>query len=165
MSISFLLLVFSGAVDLGRAYFSWIQVQSAASEGAQWAAAYPACIPNDTNNQSGGPLRCQGSNSIFERILNEDRLLNRNDYLCIQAMVTPSGHALAPQRGDDVEIKTKFQIRLITPVMRGLFGDTLAIYGDDHETIINLAGVLPPQDPAVSLQAESDGVTVGCTIP
>src|SRR5579871_4363515 len=90
MSISFLLLVFSGAIDLGRAYFSWIQVQSAVSEGAHWAAAYPACIPNYTDSQSGGAgpylPRCQGSNSIFERILNEDKLLNRNDYLCIKAL-------------------------------------------------------------------------------
>lgn len=169
MSISFLLLIFSGAIDLGRAYFAWIQVQSAVSEGAHWAAAYPGCIPYDTNSQSGGDptlySNCQGSNSIFERILNEDKLLNRNDYLCIKAVVTPSGDAGNPGRGDDVEIKTKFQVRLVTPMMRVLFGDTLPIYGDDHETISNLAGVVPPQAPAVSPQTETDGVTFGCTIP
>ena len=172
LSISFLLLVFSGAVDLGRAYFFWIQVQSAASDGTQWAAAYPDCIANDTDSQSGSPDNCQGSNSILERVLNEDTYLNRNDYVCVKAIISHNGVILADpsnlQRGDDVEIRTKFQVRLVTPIMRGLFGDTLAIYGDVHETIRGVPGVTPPMAPAVTPSQtllDEGGVTVGCAIP
>lgn len=181
MSISFLLLVFSGAVDLGRAYFFWIQVQSATSEATHWAAAYPSCIAynppyNNIDSQSLGPTNCQGSNSILERILNEDTDVNRNDYVCARAIIFRNGAVVdlehVPlQRGDDVEIRTKFQVQLITPIMRGLFGDTLAIYGDVHEIIRGVPGVQPPQEPSVNPQldaggiSDEGGVSLGCAIP
>src|SRR6266404_8694608 len=96
ISLSVLLLIFSGAVDLGRAFFSWVQINNAASEGAHWAATYPGCIGSGANAYFNNynnipnvtvPAKCQQSNSIGMRILNEEGTLNRNDIQCV--LVTP----------------------------------------------------------------------------
>src|SRR5947207_1135226 len=76
ISLSVLLLIFSASVDLGRAFYSWVQINNAASEGAHWAATYPGCIGsgatqyfNNYNNSPSSanvPAKCRNSNSIGE---------------------------------------------------------------------------------------------------
>ncbi len=41
LSFTFILLILSGAVDIGRAFFSYIAIRDAAQEGAVYGALYP----------------------------------------------------------------------------------------------------------------------------
>src|SRR5438105_8313324 len=89
LSATVLILVFSGVVDLGRAFFSGVDLHSAVTEGTHWAGAYPACIttatlylPTDIT-AAGGSTNCAHSNAISERILNEDGMLNRASFGCV----------------------------------------------------------------------------------
>src|SRR5258708_31696033 len=79
LSITVLVLVFSGAVELGRMFFTSISLDSALSEGAHWAAAYPGCLlyGSAVNAVSiiGMPKYCDGTNSVIDRIKNESAQL------------------------------------------------------------------------------------------
>ncbi len=163
LSVPFLILIFCGVVDLGRAYFSWVQLQSAITEGTHWAATYPSCIANAGNYAGGTHAECKQSNAIDERILNEDAQLNRNDYLCITANITPSTDTANPVPGDDVELHTKFRVRLVTPLMSAALGPWLYIYGDSHETIRGKQSDLPAIAPIN--MADQGGITPSCAIP
>src|SRR5437016_3482353 len=124
ISLSVLILVFSGAIDLGRAFFSWVQLNNAVSEGAHWAATYPGCIGtggtsyvmNYNNNPAGVPTGCRNSNSLGERILNEEGTLNRNDIVCVIA--TPNDAA----QGSTIQVKVKLGVTMLTPVLRAKIG-------------------------------------------
>src|SRR5579871_3653955 len=80
LSLSVLILAFSGAIDLGRAFFTRITMDTAVSEGAHWTAAYPGCFLygsgfGDLSNVVNAPPQCAGTNSISKRIANESTLL------------------------------------------------------------------------------------------
>src|SRR4051812_9056031 len=68
LSISVLVLVFSGAVDLGRAFFIRINMDSMVGEGLHWAAAYPGCLRYGVVKNEllspGVPKYCRGTNSV-----------------------------------------------------------------------------------------------------
>ncbi len=162
ISLSVLILIFSGVVDLGRAFFAWVQLQSAVSEGAHWAAAYPACISNANNYSGGTNSQCQHSNAIDERILNEDGQLSRSNYICVTATVTNGSGTAHPGPGDDVEIRAQYSVTLITPLMSGLFGNNWYIYADTHETIRGGNTDVPDITPIT--MSNQGGITSGCTI-
>src|SRR5262245_32908039 len=68
LSVTVLVLVFCGAVDLGRAFYTRLMLVSAIGEGAHWSAAYPGCLTygvaqNDTGSSNVDP-KCQGTNSL-----------------------------------------------------------------------------------------------------
>src|SRR5260221_5274407 len=67
-----LLLIVSGAVDLGRAYFTTVLIDSVVSEGLHYAAAYGGClqygVASDETSNSTVPIYCQGGNSIYGRM-------------------------------------------------------------------------------------------------
>src|SRR5258708_30508444 len=86
LSATVLILVFSGVVDLGRAFFSWVELHSAVTEGTHWAGAYPACIATAADyNAAAAPANCKASGAIIEHILNEDAMLNRPSFACLVA--------------------------------------------------------------------------------
>ena len=163
LSMSVLILIFSGVVDLGRAFFSWVQLQSAITEGAHWAGIYPSCIANANSYNTGSHIECENSNAIDERILNEDGQLNRNNYLCVTATVSPSADAASPVPGDDVQLQAKYKVTLITPLMMALFGNTFYIYATAHETIRGGNTDLPSITPIT--MSDQGGITSTCTVP
>jgi Flp pilus assembly protein TadG len=161
LSLTILLLVFSGAVDLGRAFFAWVQLNNAATEGAHWAATYPGCIgtgaTSDPANNSyannfknnptvGVPTECRYSNSIGERILNEDSTLNRNDIKCVLAY--PVGKSVYDATtGDTIQVKVKVGVTMITPLIRAMVGDKLYLYAQAQEVVRAAPGALPSSAP------------------
>jgi len=79
LSLSVLVLVFSGAIDLGRAFFIRINMDSMVGEGLHWAAAYPGCLPwGVVRNELLSPTvpkYCRGTNSVKGRMDQENNLL------------------------------------------------------------------------------------------
>ena len=166
ISLSVLLLIFSGAVDLGRAFYSWIQINNAVSEGAHWAATYPGCIGsgatayyNNYNNSPNVsvPAECRQSNSIVERILNEEGTLDRRDIQCV--LVTP----IDPAQGSTIQVKVKINVTMVTPIIRAMFGPKLSLYAQAQEVVRGVAGDLPSSSPITV--PDQGSITPGCTIP
>src|SRR5437867_2581045 len=89
LSLTILLMLVSGIVDLGRAFMTKVALDSMISEGAHWAAAYPACIPYAQNatNATYVPVNCRGTNSVIGRMILESNDLNRS--LFVAMSVTP----------------------------------------------------------------------------
>src|SRR5947209_5931293 len=75
LSLVVILMLGSGFIDLGRAFFIKIAMDGAVSEGAHWAAIYPDCIPT-ANNALDVPYikpECRGTNSILGRVINANK--------------------------------------------------------------------------------------------
>src|SRR5947209_4919721 len=90
LTLSLLLLLVSGVVDLGRAFMSLISLDNMINEGIQWAAAYPQCIPYAANatNASQIPANCRGTNSIIGRMVNENTDIDQGHIIAMS--VTPT---------------------------------------------------------------------------
>ncbi len=139
-SVTFLVMIFSGAIDLGRAYFTRITMDSAISEGTHWTAAYPGCFLygaafGDLSNVVNAPTACQGSNSIYTRVRNESSLLAPSA-VASTYLSTPGGiPAYQVKPGQVITIGMKYNMPLITPLMRGLYGETLELTVEDQEVL------------------------------
>jgi TadE-like protein len=145
LSLTVLVLVVSGVVDLGRAFFTKITLDSAISEGAHWLAAYPGCAMygiafGDGSNVVNAPPHCKGTNSITRRIRNESNLLidNPTTNCCISkiSLILPSGKRadeIVP--GDTLKMRIEYKMPLLTPVMKALFGDVFILATEAEEVI------------------------------
>src|SRR5579859_510055 len=72
LSLPILLLIVSGAIDLGRAFFTSIELDSVLSEGLHYGAAYGKCLQyNVTQDETASSYidpHCQGTNSLRGRM-------------------------------------------------------------------------------------------------
>src|SRR5258708_4129670 len=72
LTLPVLLLIVSGAVDFGRAFFTTIILDSVVSEGLHYSAAYGGClqygVQEDETASSYIPPQCSGTNSIRARM-------------------------------------------------------------------------------------------------
>ena len=127
-----------------------MQLNNAVSEGAHWAATYPGCIGSGTteyamnyNNAGnvGVPTECRNSNSIGERILNEEGTLNRNDIVCVS--VTP----IDPAQGATIQVKVKIGVTMVTPLIRAMVGPKLYLYAQAQEVVRGEGDDLPSITP------------------
>ncbi len=148
LSLSILILVFSGAVDLGRAFFIRIMLESAISEGANWSTAYPGCLRFGSAFTDsvipGGDNTCAGTNSVAGRVETETDQLVGTQITSIT--LTPPTGKTADQitLGDTVVITINYKFTLWTPVMRALFGDTFALAAQTQEIVAG-SGLPPAQ--------------------
>jgi len=137
-SVIFILLL-SGVVDLGRAFFTLVSLRSAISEGAHWAAAYPDCIPTATDTVAG-PDNCQGTNSIVGRILNETTNLSPQRFSNISVAASDVTTWLnwsngIPSRGQTVYFKASYTVDTIMPLTRLLFGSSVTVSAEAKEVV------------------------------
>jgi Flp pilus assembly protein TadG len=126
-----LVLLVSGIVDLGRAYFAKVAMDAIISEGAHWAAAFPGCIPT-ANNATGAdyiPDECVGTNSVVGRMLNENKDL-------AQSRFTEMSFApLTGVPGDTFTISVTYKMYTITPVIQALFGSSWSLTTEVKEVV------------------------------
>ncbi|MHB8626572.1 MAG: TadE/TadG family type IV pilus assembly protein [Aggregatilineales bacterium] len=137
ISLVVLIMLFSGVVDLGRAYFTLVMLNNAISEGAHWAALYPACI-NSASNSTGGYSQCKGSNSIVGRILNEEQTLDRNSFKFV-CWSTLDASGVTGQfyntNNNTVTLSVTYQATFFTPIITTLFGSTVNLTTEVKEVI------------------------------
>jgi Flp pilus assembly protein TadG len=149
LSLTMLILVFSGAIDLGRAFYTKITLDSAVSEGAHWMAAYPGCAIyggafGEANNVMNAPSTCKGTNSIVQRIRNESSLMLPSSVKSVYLSITPgqldaSGTAITRmdqvQPGVTLSMTVEYNMNLFTPVMKAMFGDVWILSSQAQEVI------------------------------
>ncbi len=137
ISMSVLVLLFSGIVDLGRAYFATVMLNNIASEGSHWASTYPGCIAT-ASNSNAGPLQCRGTNSIVQRVIGEDMTLDRNRFskVCATTLNSLGVSGLYTNTdGNTVTVKVVYRMVFITPVITAMFGSGADLTGVSQEVV------------------------------
>src|SRR5258708_21466055 len=130
LAIPILVLVFSGAVDFGRSWFSRIAMDSALSEGLNFAAGYPGCLAQGSAWWDGpvvqGNSNCGGVNSVQSRIKAEKiEIVTANFGTPPLTATSGSTGTSKPVSeivpGDTIIMTVSYKVNLITPVMQALF--------------------------------------------
>jgi Flp pilus assembly protein TadG len=153
-----LLMLLSGAFDFGQAYFSFVLLNNAVSEGARWAAAYSLCAQT-ANDQTatGGAANCQGSNSVVERVINEDETLDQTRFIKVCATELDASSTVnywtENTNNNIVTLSVTYNIQFITPVISGLFGSSIPVTSSVQEVIRGNGA--PLYTPAVAFIASS----------
>jgi hypothetical protein len=143
LSVTILILVFSGIIDLGRAFFTRITLESAISEGAHWMAAYPGCALyggafGDASNVVKAPPACVGTNSIIQRIKNESNLLAPINVKKVELRIPPGSPVSRfdqIQPGHTLLVYIEYEMTVLTPVIKGLFGDVWVLSSTAEEVV------------------------------
>src|SRR6476661_8354705 len=78
--VPLLLLIFSGAADLGRAFYNYVALENAVKEGSLYGARFPLC---------GNPSAlCLDPNTVSWRVQHETR--NKTGPVSYGSLVTPT---------------------------------------------------------------------------
>ncbi|MBN1427915.1 MAG: pilus assembly protein [Anaerolineae bacterium] len=132
LSLTLLILLLSGLIDLGRAYFVYTQLEDAVGEGALYLAINPRC------RTSGGGTGCSDPNNAMYRIRNSggglvnwsDESLATVNVIYIDttdpvehdSSVDLYGHPDGYEMQDTVVVTITYQFRLLSPFIPGMAG-------------------------------------------
>src|SRR5262245_25762413 len=152
-SVVILVMLIAGIVDLGRAFFTKVAMDSVISEGAHWAAAFPGCIPTANNPTFAPqvPAGCRGTNSIIGRMANENLDLNK------LRIVNMSTNPVNATEGQTITLSITYNLQIVTPIMQWMFGDTFVLSSQVQEVIRGSSGSVPTNPGAAT---DSTGVPV-----
>ena len=106
ISITFILLLLAGAVELGMALFQYIQLRDAAQEGALYASLNPtnaSGIDARTRGASSSPIKLSDTSIVIITITYEDSAGN------------PLGGATDTCEGDGVKVDVKYDHVIFMP--------------------------------------------------
>lgn len=111
-SVTIMVLILMGIVDLGRAYYIYVALTNAAGEGAAYASMNPNC------------LSCSDPNNVNYRVRNESlRGIIQTDNI-ESVTVTTSG---TPQMGSPVRVVVTYRYDFITPYLPALGFSTITL--------------------------------------
>lgn len=108
-----LLVIFSGLVDFGRAYFAYIAIEDAANEGATFLSIRPTCY---YATDSG----CSDPNNAAYRA----RTSSNGEIDWTKAVIDIDGFLVNGQAsaGDPVSVTITYELPLITPFLPPILG-------------------------------------------
>lgn len=129
ISLMLLLTLFSGIVDLGRAYIASVALQDAANEGAIYMSVEPAC----RYVGDGGSLTCSDPNNAEYRARNAGG--GELDWSRAEIIINrPPGYSI----GDSVSVTVRYRFALITPIISQLLSrDSLILTATATHLIIS----------------------------
>jgi Flp pilus assembly protein TadG len=104
-----LIILLMGVVDLGRAYFTFLALRDAASEGAYFGSVYPRCV---------SPADCANPNNMTYRIKQSapsGGLVNWSD-------AAISAEVPSPTPGQTLTVTVSYTYTVITPLVNVIIG-------------------------------------------
>ena len=132
LSLTLLIMLVSGLLDLGRAYFVYTQLEDAAGEGALYLAINPRC------RTSANGTGCVDPNNAMYRIRNcggglvnwSDEMLADINILYLDTTSPAAGYGGADiypnyEMQDTVVVTITYQFPLLSPFMPNLAGGPL----------------------------------------
>jgi uncharacterized repeat protein (TIGR01451 family) len=139
--VPLLLLIFSGAADLGRLFYNQVALENAVKEGSLYGARFPLCgIPS---------ALCLDPNTVSWRVQHETR--NKTGAVTYASLVTPtvnecrdtvSGIARANVRdciaGDTYVVRAQLTFKPITPIISNIVGQ-ITLTSQSNAIVINQA--------------------------
>lgn len=129
-----LLLIFSAAVDFGRAFYGFVALENAVKEGALYGARNPLCT-------DVGP-ECPEKKTVIWRIENE---APDDTTAWVVAECRPAGSATpyADPRdckaGDTYIVSAEYAFSMITPLLDNVIGGEMTLYSEASATVLNKA--------------------------
>ncbi len=137
LSLTVLLLLVMGLIDLGRAFVVWLTIHDAAAEGALYAAVNPYCLnPNSPLPLDADPdVKCDDPNNVqyraYTRALSETRGIPFSlvDPSRIAVTVEPNPSSSSPTiyEGDPITVTVIYTMPVITPLMQAMLSPYLII--------------------------------------
>lgn len=126
ISFTFLLLLLAGAVDFGRAFFTWVTLRDAAQEGAAYASFDPSQVEDTVAHR------------VYNILELSDTIPDPTTNITVTYTVTPSGvYCLGSTVTVDVAYE---QFPISVPFLSSVLGsDTLPIRARIQDTVLRPA--------------------------
>lgn len=105
-----LVIILTGLVDLGRAYFTYLALKDAAAEGAYFGAVYPQCATTSGT--------CVAPNTVDYRIRNSAPRGSLVDW----STATVNVLVPMPTPGESLTVTVAYEYQLITPFVGAIVG-------------------------------------------
>ncbi len=132
ISITFILLLLAGTVDLGSAFFAFIELRDAAQEGAFYGAIHAIVDSNNNGVYDSGEAL-----NTSEIILRASNAATTPVDLTDTTKVTFNVTADPPCAGNTITVEVTYNYQLITPILGGVIGSqTIPIHAKAANTIL-----------------------------
>jgi hypothetical protein len=137
--VPLLLVIFSGAADLGRAFYNYVALENAVKEGSLYGARYPIC---------GNPSAlCLDPNTVSWRVQHETR--NKTGPTTYASLVTPTinecrdpAGVTRPVKeciaGDTYVVRGELTFSPVTPIIGNIVGQ-ITLASESHAIVVNQA--------------------------
>ena len=117
LTITILMVLLAGTIDMGRAFFTWLAMRDAAQEGA----SYGSIEPCDTAG-----INTRISNNL-------DQMISPGDYTIQPPTFTPNSTTI----GNTIQIDIYYPNFPITmPFLGAIIGDTIPIHATVKDTLL-----------------------------
>jgi hypothetical protein len=137
--VPLLLLIFSGAADLGRAFYNQVALENAVKEGALYGARFPLCGNSST--------LCLDPNTVAWRVQHETR--NKTGPTTYASLVTPTVNECQDPNGvtrpvkeciagDTYVVRATLAFNPITPLISNIIGQ-ITLASESKAIVINQA--------------------------
>lgn len=134
LMLVFLTVVLMGVLDLGRAYFTYLAVKDAASEGAYFGSAFPQCLDESVALFNPG---CAGANNIDFRVRNTSPQGGLVDWS--EAVVVTTHQSVSLEAGQVLTVSVSYQYQMITPIVSAIASNgTLTLTARSSAVIIRV---------------------------
>lgn len=136
ISLVVLLLLLSGAVEFGLAFFQFVQLRDAAQEGALFGSmdANGLNIPNietRARNASTSPIDLGDTSIVSVSIYINDALARQSDENGVVQ------NALCGQEGDALRVEVSYDHVVFMPFMANIIGNTVPLNATVTDTILS----------------------------
>jgi hypothetical protein len=145
MTIGFivLLIIASGVLDLGRAYFTYVSLEDGAGEAALYGAINPSCLV-ESGSTSDGVCDCDPGNDVYENAECRAQYSGGGVIPGSQSLVDWSAATMSVtcsaspcELGDTITATIDYQFELLTPVIPDIAGtSTLTLTAHATQSVI-----------------------------
>jgi len=135
--VPILLLIFAGAADLGRIFYTYVAIENAAKEGVLYGARYPLCDSASTLCPNPGNAEYRARQETVNVIDSTDLTVTVQCTARIGGAVHTDLRDCAP--GDRYKVTTTTAFHLITPLLSDVMGKDFTLSNTATADVLNLA--------------------------
>lgn len=135
--VPILLLIFAGAADMGRIFYTFVAIENAAKEGALYGARYPLCDSAST--------LCPDPGNVLWRTRTETTNVISQANLTVTSSCLDGTTGVAHtdlrdcKPGDVYQVSASTPFRLITPLLSNVVGPDFTLASTSRASVLNLA--------------------------
>ncbi len=135
--VPILLLIFAGAADLGRIFYTYVSIENAAKEGALYGARYPLCDSASTLCPNPSNAEYRARQETINVIETADLSIDVGCYDRVSGAQHVDLRDCAP--GDRYEVTAETDFQLITPLLGELMGKDFTLSNTSTADVLNMA--------------------------
>ena len=135
--VPILLLIFAGAADLGRIFYTYVAIENAAKEGALYGARYPLCDTASTLCPNPGNAEFRARQETVNVLDAADLTITSGCYARVGGAQRTDLRDCEP--GDRYEVTAETEFNLITPFLSDVMGGDFTLSNTATADVLNLA--------------------------